>query len=607
MATTISGSAVPAPKGPASTSYTAVPVDDGQNEPRIEHDGVPTKQGRRGCWEAFQDWTWSLEVISLVFAFAFTAAICIILGLWDNRLLRDWPLSIQPNSLVSIFSTLAKTALMLPIGSVISQMKWMWFEEPRTLTDLQTFDKASRGPWGALRLIWDTKGKAWITKAACVITVAALAFEPTAQQVLSFESRETPSTNATASLSIATNWTSASLQLGDENYYKQVAVQGLLLSAFSPKAENNSVPKFKCTAPTCHWDRVETLGACSSCAPGRRPTSSLERNDTRSFIARSPLHFDVGPKLPNSARFPNITMDPFLFRFGMEGTTIMNMPDYSFLNFAAVNWTGANNTARDSRSWVWEKDASVDYYMCRIHPCVQTFENVTVRNGVYEQGTRKRKWLIQDNATAPAEDVILYRTEEKEGEPQSSSPTGWSVSFGTAQRLNSVLGNMVSGVMPRTPRSLDFGRQGGIEFGVTEYMIEHGPGPVMANFAEILSAQMRDEDNVAVQNLAGVALQPQTFIVVNWAWMACPLALLALTAATLAFAVVRNANRPLAYKDSAVALLSLGIGHADSADGYVRGNPLGQQHTAYQAEVVAAGLTAKVHRDANGEYMFVKC
>ncbi|KAK8117428.1 uncharacterized protein PG998_005709 [Apiospora kogelbergensis] len=598
MATTTSESTVPAPKGPASATYRAVPADDGQTDPRVEHGIVPVPEAHRGCWEAFQDWTWSLELISLLFAIASTAAICIILGLWENQLLRDWPLPIQPNSLISIFSTLAKTALMLPLGSVISQMKWVWFEKPRALTDLQTFDRASRGPWGALKLIWDTKGKAWITKLACVLTVVALAFEPTAQQVLSFESRMTPARNATASLSIARNWTADSLQMGEKTY-----------STKNNNSVPNSNPKFECTAPSCHWDYVETLGACSQCLGGPRPALTLERNDTVSFIARSPVSITVGPKLTNGARFPNITVDPQIFRFGMDATTMMNMPDYSFLNFAAANWTDARNAAPDAKGWAWERNATVDYYLCRIHPCVQTFRNVTVRNGVYQNGTRTDKWLVRDDVASKALEAgdpsIMYRTEE-DGTKAPSAPA-WSVNFHTAERLNSVLGNMVSGQMPQRPRSLDFGRNGGLEFGITQYMIEHGPGVVMRALAEILSAQMRDEDNVAAQGLAGVALEPQTFIVVNWPWMACPLAILALTAATLVFAMVRNATRPLKYKDSAVALLSLGIGHTGSADQHVRENPLGQRNTAYQTEVGAAGLKAKVQQDVNGEYMFVRC
>ncbi|KAK7960639.1 hypothetical protein PG988_011853 [Apiospora saccharicola] len=528
-----SASTAPEPKGHASAAYSAVPVDERRSDVKAEEGGAPT-QTRRGCWEAVQDWTWTLELLSLVFAIASTIAICIILWLWDDRLLSDWPLPIQPNSLVSIFSTLAKTALMLPIGSVISQMKWIWFEEPQNLNDLQTFDRASRGPWGSLKLIWDTRGKAWITKLACVVTVAALAFEPTAQQVLSFETWNTPSSNSTASLSVATNWTSASLLLGDENFYKQVETQGLLLSAFGTKAQNNSIPKFECNAPTCHWENVETLGACSICGETPRPASTLARNGSFEFFAGAPKNFTVGPTLPNDGQlFPQLDLQPQTDRFVMEARNYMDMPDYSFMKFAAINYTNARNAAQDStKSWVWEKDAKLDYYLCRIHPCVQFFPEVTVRNGIYESSEPKKKWLIQDPVASAKQDMIIkYRTEDEGSAPD------WSVDFGTAQRINAVLGNMMTGTMSRISRPLEFWRQGGITYGVTQYIIDHGPQDVISNFAAILSAQMRNADNVAARDLPGLVLAPQTFVVVNWAWMAGPLGILVFTAATLALAM----------------------------------------------------------------------
>lgn len=141
----------PVPKGSASVTYTALPTEDGQTGSK-DTDTTHQKP-RRGCWEAFLDSTWGFELLALLFAMAATVAVCVILGQANNRLLSDWTLPIQPNSLISVFSTLAKAALMAPIASVVSQMKWIWFEKPRNLANLQSFDKASRGPWVAANLI----------------------------------------------------------------------------------------------------------------------------------------------------------------------------------------------------------------------------------------------------------------------------------------------------------------------------------------------------------------------------------------------------------------------------------------------------------------------
>lgn len=35
----------------------------------------------------------------------------------------------------------------------IGQLKWQWFKTSHPLYDLQKYDEASRGPWGALKLL----------------------------------------------------------------------------------------------------------------------------------------------------------------------------------------------------------------------------------------------------------------------------------------------------------------------------------------------------------------------------------------------------------------------------------------------------------------------
>jgi hypothetical protein len=58
------------------------------------------------------------------------------------------------NAIISILATAAKGALLLPVAEAISQHKWLWFRRSqRKLQDIETFDNASRGPWGALTML----------------------------------------------------------------------------------------------------------------------------------------------------------------------------------------------------------------------------------------------------------------------------------------------------------------------------------------------------------------------------------------------------------------------------------------------------------------------
>lgn len=81
-------------------------------------------------------------------------AIILILRLHDGRPLPEWPFSITINALVSVFATLMGATMLMPIAEGISQAKWHWFQDIHTLSDIELYDRASRGPYGALKMLW---------------------------------------------------------------------------------------------------------------------------------------------------------------------------------------------------------------------------------------------------------------------------------------------------------------------------------------------------------------------------------------------------------------------------------------------------------------------
>ena len=85
--------------------------------------------------------------------------IVLILYLFQGRSLLDWPCPITINSLIAIFSTVMKAALSLPITASVSQAKWDWFHQEggQALADLEMYDQASRGLWGAVRVLTEIR------------------------------------------------------------------------------------------------------------------------------------------------------------------------------------------------------------------------------------------------------------------------------------------------------------------------------------------------------------------------------------------------------------------------------------------------------------------
>lgn len=103
--------------------------------------------------------SWAFEIISLLVSAAAVAGIIVVLAHFDNRPLPDWPLNITLNTLIALLSTLANANLAIPLQSGLSQLKWIRFKAGRApLTDMEAFDDASRGTWGAILLLVKARG-----------------------------------------------------------------------------------------------------------------------------------------------------------------------------------------------------------------------------------------------------------------------------------------------------------------------------------------------------------------------------------------------------------------------------------------------------------------
>lgn len=63
----------------------------------------------------------------------------------------------QMTAIIAALAQTAQSALLVPVASCIGQLKWKWtwFEKKsRRTIDLETYDMASRGPEGSLKLLF---------------------------------------------------------------------------------------------------------------------------------------------------------------------------------------------------------------------------------------------------------------------------------------------------------------------------------------------------------------------------------------------------------------------------------------------------------------------
>lgn len=149
-------------------------------------------------WSPFsrrtQGW-WLWEISGTVLSIACMVAILIILPYLDNSPLNDWRFSVAPSTMISTFITVAKTSMLLAVAAGISQLKWQHFhEETRPLYELNIYDEATRGPWGALAFIFRMRLRTGTLLASlgAFVILFSLTMEPFAQQILSMQTRYIP-------------------------------------------------------------------------------------------------------------------------------------------------------------------------------------------------------------------------------------------------------------------------------------------------------------------------------------------------------------------------------------------------------------------------------
>lgn len=145
----------------------------------------PIPAGETASWYT----GWGIEISCLILSVAVLVGIAIFLLEIHGRLLTSWKIIIKPNTILSILSTTFKATVLVSVASSIGQLKWIYLSKKSFgLGQLQIFDDATRGPWGALVFFWKARRYGTvIAYAGCIITITAIALDPFSQEFLSFD------------------------------------------------------------------------------------------------------------------------------------------------------------------------------------------------------------------------------------------------------------------------------------------------------------------------------------------------------------------------------------------------------------------------------------
>lgn len=154
--------------------------------------------------------------------------------------------------------------MILSIAACISQSKWACFSRPRALRDLEDFDSASRGPLGSVIFLLRIRGRAFCTTAiGAIITIIALGYEPSVQQILSYPTRNINNTEVQATIMQGGRWRSS--ELGRDESPQADALFRFQISILEGLTGLGAGASFDCPMQRCDFPDFDSLAVCGDC------------------------------------------------------------------------------------------------------------------------------------------------------------------------------------------------------------------------------------------------------------------------------------------------------------------------------------------------------
>ncbi|KAI2624404.1 hypothetical protein GGR54DRAFT_575637 [Hypoxylon sp. NC1633] len=231
---------------------------------RLDHTATWTLRTQNG---------WLAEIASLILGILLDIALIVVLRVYDGKVAPRFGAvfngALTLNTIVAILSTGSKAALLYPVAECISQLKWIWFSKDyRKLSDMSTFDNASRGIIGGFALAWDTRLRS-LASVGSFLMLFSLAIDPMSQQLVSLVSQQI-STPINATIPVAKSFDlgegmiiegTGGADRGIESGIKG-AIQTGLYSA------NETIPDLtpSCMTGNCTFSSYWSLAVCSSFA-----------------------------------------------------------------------------------------------------------------------------------------------------------------------------------------------------------------------------------------------------------------------------------------------------------------------------------------------------
>lgn len=332
---------------------------------------------------------WWLEIAAVLLSlFTLSAIFGLVFPYRVLRPIPSWPSEITINAVISILSFVLRASIVTVVAEALSQQKWIWFTQNRTLVDLLTFDRASRGPWGSALLIFRLSRISFMGVFGALIIIFTIGIGPFAQQLVRYETCSLPSSVGNATTHRQGYFTYESVPMTEKSQRAGSWAPGFSFRSFLTAglfgSQATSVP-VTCPSRNCTFSQpFSTLAVCSVCKDlSEDVTFSIRFDDSSQGLSGT-----ANAVLPDVLGGKNLSIQN---KFGYSGGQTMAMSIIAADSALFIIYTNPNypkDLYSNPFSEQEQSDPALQWAVrgygaakCRFKACVHTY-TVNIVDGV---------------------------------------------------------------------------------------------------------------------------------------------------------------------------------------------------------------------------------
>ena len=478
-------------------------------------------------------------------ALASLAAIIIILGMYDKRLLSSWPHDVQINTVLSVLGTLLKGCMLVSVCACLSQLKWTWYaERSQPLQDFQIFDSASRGPLGAAQLLFRLKF-CHAASLGSLVVLLALASDAFIQQSVSYPLRQIPQKGAHATVPFAQAYNRTATAPGGNAIISPSLMAAIYDGMFFTNVSQSAssiIPQ--CPTGNCTFPLYTSLAVCSHCAN----VSSLLRYSYDANV--QPDGVTLGAiynyTLPNGLSLSSGESSVALMAMSSGESNGLNSDElFPYLGLGQIS----NTSFITGPSTAWD---------CVLSFCTKTY-NTSVSRSMFNEAPMaifdKPRWTVRSTLRQAN---YIFEVPAMSSNNTFSQSSAFAVDSTALSLLIHQISSTIEGVAELDDSGLPF-----FSTDAVQAFYHAGVNDINRTMATIADALTNSIRVISQDYVKGTVFATETFVHVGWPWLLFPLLmlLLALLFFILTLRCSERSDVPT-WRSSALAMMEFGVSRA---------------------------------------------